>query len=178
MLEKNGIEPYIIKAIDNTSIPTVITSQKTKEYANASPLILEYFLHNYIIAREGYSYDTFLYDYNKTVKLFSSPEIFQHFKNKIVNNKTVSPITQLGQYGKIDVKINQVVPQTSNSAFIFRIAKITNSQQYGIITSYYQINIRYTFDTIGMTYEMSMINPLGLKVTGYEILEEKNLVGT
>jgi type IV secretion system protein VirB8 len=174
MIEKNSIEPYLVEVSENSLIPVSIATQNVKSYSNANPIVLEYFLTRYIKARESYYFNTYNYDYNTVTKVFSNPQIFDSFL-LAVKDKTSGPMASLGRDGYIDVFVRQVVAKIKDNTFIFRINKKIYSYQKVIADRNYQITIRYDFSTTSMNYEDAMINPLGIKVTYYEILDERNI---
>ena len=174
MIEKNSIEPYLVEVSENSLLPVSVSTQSVKSYGNANPIVIEYFLTKYIKARESYNFSTYNYDYNSVTKIFSSPEVFSSF-SEVIKDKDKSPITTLGRDGFIDVFIRQVVAKVKDGTFIFRINKKVVSYQKVVADRNYQITIRYEFDTSNMNYEESMINPLGITVKYYEILDERNI---
>ncbi len=175
MIEKNSIEPYVIEVSDASLIPTHISTESVKTYAEANPIVIEHFVTHYVKRRETYDPASYNYDYNVVVKTFSADQIFGQFLSEMKDEKT-SPIVTLGKNGKTDVIIKQVVPKIKSNTFIFRISKVTAASQGATqVVKNYQVTLKYDFNTTNMSYDDSMINPLGLKITNYEILDERTL---
>jgi type IV secretion system protein VirB8 len=175
IIEKNSIEPYIIKVEDPNDVPVAVSVQDISAYVASNKLVLEHFLSKYIKARESYDPDSYKYDYGSVVAAMSSPEVYAAFKGVYLNDKDLSPIKKIGQFGRIEVNIQQVVARENANAFIFRIAKNIYSYNNLTDTQFYQITVNYRFDTSNMSYAASMVNPLGIKVFKYEVLSEKNI---
>jgi type IV secretion system protein VirB8 len=174
MIEKNSIEPYIIEVSDSSLIPTSVSTQSIKSYSDANPLVIEHFLTQYVKKRETYDPLSYSYDYNVVVKTLSSDQVYGQFLASMRDEK-MSPIMLIGKNGRIDTVIKQVVPKIKNNTFIFRISKVPSGQGADKGPKNYQVTMKYDFNTSGMSYEDSMINPLGIKINNYEILDERSL---
>jgi len=176
MIEKNSIEPYLVEISDNSLLPVSVSTKDVKTYANANPIVIEYFLTKYIKAREGYTFSTYNYDYNTVARVLSNTAVFLAF-DKLVKDKATSPVNTLARDGYVEVNIRQVVAKVKDNTFIFRINKKVYAYQKVIADRNYQITMRYDFDTSTLSYEDAMINPLGIRVGYYEILDERNIAG-
>ena len=78
IVEKQAIEPYVIKVSDQDQIPISVNMNSVISYANANQGVVEYFLIQYVNLREGYSFSTYKYDYTNVVKRMSTNEILQN----------------------------------------------------------------------------------------------------
>ena len=45
-----------------------------------------------------------------------------------------------------------------------------------VVQQVYQIKVHYVFDTLSLTYKDIGINPLGLKIDSYDMIEEKTMI--
>jgi type IV secretion system protein VirB8 len=174
IVEKNSIEPYIVEVSDSSLLPVTVLTKDVVKYSQENPLVVEYFMTKYINARESYYFTSYSYNYDTVVRVMSIGAVYTAFK-KFVNDPSKSVVPTLGRYGSVDVSIKQVVPKIKDNTFIFRISKKTIADNRVSSPTNYQITLRYSFDQSSMNYDDAMINPLGIKVNFYEILDERNL---
>lgn len=176
IIEKNAVEPYVISISKTDAMPVAVNSSSVKQYSDTNLTVVEYFLSQYIKTREGYNYITYQYDYNVLTKIMSSRGVYSEFYNTTAKGDGVGPSATLGNRGTIEVIIKQITtdPRTQTSAF--RIAKRTITDSTQQATSHYKITMHYIFDTSNMNYRDLTLNPLGIKIDSYQVLEEKTLV--
>lgn len=175
IVEKKSVEPYVIKVSSQEQIPVAISIESVKTYANAQQGVLEYFLLEYIKSRESYNFETYPYDYGVFVRRMSTPPVFQNFWNA-VNDPSSGLIVTLGKGVKIDIVVKQMALEANSAIIVVRIAKrtIKNGDIRGI--SNYKIKMHYMFDVSNLSYKDIILNPLGIKIDFYEVVEEKTLV--
>jgi type IV secretory pathway component VirB8 len=170
IVEKKGVEPYVIKVTDQEQIPISVNINSIINYANANQGVVEYFLIQYINLREGYNFFTYNYDYNSVIKRMSDDNTFRAFSGQI--NAPDGVINTLGRNGIIDVAIQQIAIEPKNNIAFIRIAK--RLTQNGVVRriSNFRIKMHYSFNSTGLNYRDIVLNPLGLKVDFYEVVEE------
>jgi type IV secretion system protein VirB8 len=175
IVEKKAVEPYVIKVSKQDQIPVSVNIESVKNYISANQGVLDYFLLEYIRARESYNFETYIFDYNTLVKKMSTSLVFKPFWDN-VNDATNGVIANLGRLGKIDIVVKQIALESRNNIIVVRIAKrlIRNGDVKQI--SHYKIKMHYLFDTSNLTYKDIVLNPLGIKIDFYEVFEEKALV--
>jgi type IV secretory pathway component VirB8 len=175
IVEKNAVEPYVIKVSKQEQIPVSVDIESVKQYASANQGVLEYFLLYYIKSKESYNSETYMHDYNTVVRRMSAPQIFRAFWDE-VNAQEGGLINTLGRNGKIDIVIKQLALESRNNIAVVRIAKrlIQNGNVKQV--SHFKIKMHYLFDTSNMSYRDIVLNPLGLKIDFYEVVEEKAFV--
>ena len=170
IVEKQSIEPYVIKVSDQDQIPISVNMNSVINYANINQGVVEYFLIQYINLREGYNFSTYKYDYNNVVKRMSSDQVYNEFWNNV--NSQEGLINTIGRNGSVDVTIKQLIPDTKNNIVIMRIAKRLTVNGSVKSISNFQIKMHYIFNTTGLSYRDIVLNPLGIKVDFYETTEE------
>lgn len=174
IIAKNNIKPYILKEHPETGVLVHVKTEDVMEYTSAKPVIIEYFLSNYVKYRESYDKDTYEYNYGILVKAMSDTTTYAIFSQGL-NNPETSPITNQSKYGSIEVSVNQVIPYNNPFVYSFRISK-TSVSGASRTTKYYKADIKYKIDTADLTYSQTLINPLGIKVTAYRLTQEKRLL--
>ena len=174
MVEKNAIEPYVISVNNEDKMPVVIPSQSVKEYASANAPVIEYFITKYIKAREGYDFATFKYETTTTVRIMSTAEVYQTFRKFVINSDKNNPETLFGPDSRVDIVIKNLAHNPKESVANVRIAKKVNSSfGEGKSVSHFQVKLHYKLKTDEMTAGEMQINPLGLNVDSYALIEEK-----
>lgn len=175
IVEKNSVEPYVIKVSKQDQIPVSIGIESIRNYASANQGVLEYFLIEYIRARESYNFETYMHDYSTFVRRMSTPSVFRPFWD-MVNDPTNGLLSSLGKNSKVDIVIKQIALESKNNIVVIRIAKRLMSSGNIRQISHFKIKMHYFFDTSNLTYRDIVLNPLGLKIDFYEVVEEKALV--
>jgi type IV secretion system protein VirB8 len=175
IVEKNAVEPYVIKVSKQEQIPVSVDIESVKKYASANQGVLEYFLLYYIKSKESYNSETYIHDYNTVVRRMSSSSVFKTFWDE-VNAQDTGIISVLGRNAKVDIIIKQLALEGRNNIAVVRIAK--RLIQSGSVRQirHFKIKMHYLFDTANMSYRDIVLNPLGLKVDFYEVVEEKAFV--
>ena len=116
-----------------------------------------------------------MHDYNTVVRRMSSPPIFRAFWDE-VNAQEGGIINTLGRNGKIDIAIKQLALESRNNIAVVRIAKRLIRNGNIVQITHFKIKMHYLFDTSNMSYRDIVLNPLGLKIDFYEVVEEKAFV--
>lgn len=176
MVEKNAIEPYVISINTADKMPVAISSKSVKEYASANAAVIEFFLIKYIKSREGYNFGTYKYDYGTFVKSLSNFSIYKQFRSDVINNEKNDPSKLFGEYGRVDVVIKQISNDPKTNIATIRIAKkIYISDSLRSILNY-QVKIHYIIDTTNLKASDIEINPLGIVIDTYQMIEEKTII--
>jgi type IV secretory pathway component VirB8 len=175
IVEKNSVEPYVIKVSKQDQIPVSIDIESIRQFASANQGVVEYFLLLYVRSKESYNFETYPHDYNTVVKRMSANSVFNPFWAE-VNAQEGGIINTLGKNGKIDIVIKQLALESRNNIAVIRIAKrlIQNGNIKQV--NHFKIKMHYLFDTSNLSYKDIVLNPLGLKVDFYEMIEEKAFV--
>jgi type IV secretion system protein VirB8 len=170
IVEKQAIEPYVVKVSNQDQIPISVNMNSVISYANANQSVVEYFLLQYVNLRESYNFLTYNYDYSIILKRMSTSQIFNTFWNQV--NSADGVINLLGRNGSINISVKQLIPDPSNKVAVMRISK--RFVQNGNIKSIknYEIKLHYDFKTENLSYKDIVLNPLGIIIDFYEIKEE------
>ena len=176
MVEKNAIEPYVISVNTADKMPVSISSQSIKEYATANSAVIEFFLVQYIKAREGYSFGSYKYDYNIVAKAMSSYGVYKQFRTDVLNDDKNNPSKLFGEGGRVEVIIKQISHDNKSSIATIRIAKKIYISEVVRSILNFQIKVHYTIDASNLKASDIEINPLGLIVDTYDVTEEKTII--
>lgn len=172
IVEKRSVEPYVIKVSKQEQIPVSVSIESVRNFTSAQAGVLEYFLVNYIVARESYNFATYVHDYFTLVKRMSTGAVFQSFETS-VNDPLNGVLKTLGKISTMDVTIKQIALESKNNIIVVRISKriIRNGDVKSV--THYKIKMHYMLDVSNLSYKDIVLNPLGLKIDFYEVIEEK-----
>lgn len=164
----------------NTGYPTDLTRLASFETNNvrsitAKEALNKYFTQLYILAHDGYNHYT-VNDTYALVKLYSTPEVFQQFRNKFLPPNELHK--KMGKNRRVEVKILSMQPQGTTTPFkkendgvmmrarVERI--IMGSDNIPIDTRTGTITMTFGYDSsLQMDERARNLNPLGFTVTSY-----------
>lgn len=172
IVEKKSVEPYVVKVSKLEQIPVAVNIESVRNFVNAQAGVLEYFLLGYISARESYNSETYIHDYNTVVKRMSNTDVYNSFWSN-VSDQATGVITRLNKIAKADIVVKQIALESKNNIAVVRIARriIQNGNVKSV--QHYKIKMHYLFDVSNLTYRDVTVNPLGIKIDFYEVVEEK-----
>lgn len=163
IMASKSLEPYVIEVESKTGVATVV-DQMTAQQFTSDQMIRKYFINEFIHAASGYEPRTYKED-NEKVRLFSIPNIYSDFKNRI--NPRV-----LGPNSNIQVRIKSVQFPDQNTAQI-RVARQIDIEGSDPKAVDEIITMGFFFaPNMNLSMEERLINPLGFQINKYLIAEE------
>jgi len=163
IMASKSLEPYVIEVESKTGVATVV-DQMTAQQFTSDQMIRKYFINEFVHAASGYSPRTYKED-NEKVRLFSIPNIYGDFKNRI--NPRI-----LGPNSEIQVRIKSVQFPDQNTAQI-RVARQIDAEGSDPKTVDEIITMGFFFSPdMSLKMEERLINPLGFQINKYLIAEE------
>jgi type IV secretion system protein VirB8 len=177
---KKVYEPFIVQVEENTGIITKVNNEAIrtlpteKAVRNAS-------LVRYVLAREGYNYADYSFNYYQIARLMSNKNVYQDFVSGIDANNPESPVS-LGFDKRIDVRIKSLIDLDESQNLVqIRIEKavlgsgvVSSEDNFRQSKKSYIITLRYEYKDLDLSETERYINPLGLQVIAYSINEEIN----
>ena len=177
---KKVYEPFIVQIEENTGIITKVNNEAIrtlpteKAVRNAS-------LVRYVLAREGYNYADYSFNYYQIVRLMSNKNTYQDFIATVSGEGPDNPTT-LGFEKKIDVKIKSLINLDESQNLVqIRVEKATLQSGVGASEEAFKqnkksyiITLRYEYKDLDLSETERYINPLGLQIIAYSINEEIN----
>ena len=163
------IEPFVIEVEERSGITNVIRPL-LKEQFSYNETLRRYFLTKYIRAREEYHETTFEHNYFTVVKLMSTSEVYEKFRQTIDPSNPQSPI-RMGNKSSRNIKITSITPlDNSNFKVQIRFTAIDTGARNNIQRKIATISFNYQdFD---YTPAQREVNPLGFQVTSYVLTNE------
>jgi len=165
---KQTIEPFVIEIEEKTGIPTVVNPITLHQYSS-NQAIKQYFIMEYIDAREGYSKSTFMRNFNQVVRILSSNDVYYrgYRPSASPHNKDSIYRTKSEHYTR-SVLLKSIIFRTNHSAQVrIRINDSDGRSEDKIIY------MEFGFHDLTMSESERLINPLGFVVTLYKIADEK-----
>lgn len=173
LLPLKSIEPYVIQ-IDPRSGVTQAVNPVTAGELTANEAVNNYFIVQYIRAREGYNPTETLYNYNLVRLMSESGKVYGRFRTEIDPNNPNSNVTRLGTQGQRTVKIKSITYIGDKVAQV-RIQITERAEGAGgvKVQELHRIAL-ISFDYVRMTLssEERYANPLGFRVTDYQLNED------
>lgn len=165
------IEPFVIQ-VDQRSGITQTVNPLTVQELTANEAVTNYFIVQYIRAREGYSRTDLARAYT-TVRLMSEANrVFTRYRTDIDPNNPESNTARLGANIIRTVKfqsINYLAPQQVQARVLFEDRNETGAV---VARGYRVITLAFEYIKLELSAEERYINPLGFRVTAYRIDED------
>lgn len=176
IVQSKTIEPFVIEVEEKTGIATVVDQLSVKQYT-ANETIVQYFIVQYLRAREGYDFTTFEHDYFNIVRLLSTGEVYNSFRKTVAQSNPESPIVKLGANLRREIKIKSIQflssDNNTNTAQIRFKRTDIRKKGNGIQSVEHKIALlSFDFIQLNLNMEDRYINPLGFQVTNYRVDDE------
>lgn len=165
--------PFLIR-VDNNTGYTDLVPQLSSKTITYTEVMNKYWLSNFVIYRESYSWASIQNDFNHVI-LMSSSNVGSTY-NAYIHNQALSPLYILRQQAKIVIRINGVTLLNKNTAQV-RFTRIVETKTGQISGEYKPARF---IATIVFTYlpnkiktvQGRLMNPLGFTVISYNVTQE------
>ncbi len=163
------IEPFVIEIDKKSGIVQLVDPVTVKQYS-ADEVLNNYFISEYIKAREVFDSYNYNYNYYTKVRLFSSPNVYSEFSNYI-KSQNMNDLFNLYSDAKGELKIRSI-QKLGNDALQVRFSieftrKDGNSSRKNKI-----VVMSYKYASLEMNDQQRYINPLGFQVISYRVDDE------
>ena len=156
------VEPFLVRVDNNTGMVDIVTVMKEQK-TNYEEAINKNFIRQYIIAREGWLYQTHKEDYEK-VGIFSTPEEQQVYALQMnPRDNPASPLNLYGENSQVKVKIKNISFINANTALV-RFTKTVVQSGNNAPPSHWIATIPFIYYPAPMQEKDRWINPLGFQV--------------
>lgn len=171
LVPQKTIEPYVIQVDQKSGITQYVNPVKAPELT-ANEAVKNYFVVNYVRAREGYSATDIVRQY-EVVRTMSEPSrVYAGFQAQANANNNESNVARLGSAGTRNIKIKSISylePQVVQ----LRILIEERSSGVSVTAQYHKIvTMKFEFTQMSLNSEERFVNPLGFRVTDYRIDED------
>jgi len=164
------VVPYVIEVDKHTGTANIVEfAGKVK--LDSDELRDKYWLSQYVLAREGYDYQTVDYEYRK-VREMSMPNVFEPFATLFEGERSMDVVMGPEECFRVEILSIQLVGENQAQArFIKRRVKATTVDV--VSESYWTATISYSYEpTYTVEEPRLIINPFGFKVTSYRVDQE------
>lgn len=162
-----NIEPFIIEIEKKSGVVTVVNPLTMVEYS-ANRTVNNYFLIEYLKARELFNSTTYQYYYYTYVRLFSSVDVYNNFKSSLSLANQFSPINLYRDVvnSKLTVRtIQYLAPQSVQLRFTLEF-----TDKDGKLAKKNKIaTIGFQYSSLQISEEDRYINPLSFMVNSYQV---------
>lgn len=159
------VEPYTLMVDRQTGFVQALRPLDP-QLISVDRALTQSFLVQYVIAREGFSFDTVQSDYRK-VGLWSAGSARSSYLSGMQAGNPDSPLARYLRSTTMDVAIRSVTSMSDNSAMVrFDTRRRDAGGQTGPARAWVAV-LRYSYTGEPMSVEDRLINPLGFKVERY-----------
>ena len=172
MIPQKTIAPYVIQVDPKTGITEVVDPVSTRQLT-ANEAITNYFVAQYVRAREGYTASDILRAF-ETVRLMSDAKaVFAKYKREIDGNNPDSNPSRLGANGTRQVKFKSTPIVLEPGRLQLRVLIEERQDGLNLSGQYHRIiTLRYEYTQLSLSPEERLVNPLGFRITEYDMDEE------
>lgn len=164
------IEPFVIEIEKKSGIVQLVDPITVKQYS-ANEVLNNYFITEYIKAREVFDPYHYNYNYYTKVRLFSSSNVYNEFRNYIRLQNLDDLFNLYSDFVKNEFKIRSI-QKLGNDALQVRFT-VEFTRKDGSSTRKNKIVIMsYRYASLEMDDQQRYINPLGFQVISYRVDDE------
>lgn len=165
------IEPYVIQIDPKSGITQAIDPADVKALTT-NEAVNNYFLVEYLRAREGYNPLNLEMQYNRVRLMSDGSNVYNEFLRSVDPNNAASNVARLGNSGVREIKIKTITylnPQVVQIRFLIQ-QKISNRE-----TKEFNSIALMKFEYVKMNLSLSerYLNPLGFRVLDYRLMEDQ-----
>lgn len=159
------VEPYTL-LVDRQTGYVQALKPLDPQLISADAALIQSFLVQYVIAREGYDINSLQSDYRK-VGLWSANEARRSYVARMQASNPESPLAQYPRSTVVDVAIKSVTPMSKTVAMVrYDTQRHDAGGRVDPPRAWVSI-VRYGFSGAPMTVADRLINPLGFQVSNY-----------
>lgn len=172
-----SVEPFVIQVDQKSGVTQVVDPLKARELT-ASESVNQYFMVQYVRARESYlgSPERNYYNYN-LVRVLSDQSVFGKYQHEIILSNPDSPGSRLGAAGAREVKVVSMkfldkknLPGGEESRR-YLIRSLVIEKAGGSLPKNMQklILMEFKYTELELSIEDRYLNPIGFRVLSYRI---------
>lgn len=159
------IEPFVVEIEKKSGIVTLVNPITIKQYS-ADEVLNNYFIIEYIRARELFDPNSFQYNYYTKVRLFSTQKTYAEFRNLINPSNANSPFNLYANVSDSELKIRSIQNLSPGQVQV-RFTLEFNEKNGNTIRKDKIATLLFEYVSMEMNEQQRYINPLGFRVTYY-----------
>lgn len=175
MMPLKTVEPYLLY-VDTSTGHAEVRQPLEEVLPTYGEEADKYFIEQYVMARESYDWGLAQRNY-LTVQIFSwaNSSVFNEYDNFIKSEK--SPLTILGDRSRVVVNIRATSIDTATSTTTIRFTKTVvgpdGRPSTTLAPTHWIATARYEYPNPKLKPEERRLNPLGMKITSYQLVQER-----
>ena len=164
------IEPFVVEIEKKSGITTLVNPMTVKQYS-ADEVLSNYFIIEYVKARELFEPSSFQYNYYTKVRLLSSQDTYSSFRSWIRPSNPSSPMTLYADVTSGLLKVRSLQHLGAGKAQI-RFTLEFVSGNGSVIKKDRIATLTFRYSTLEMNEQERQVNPLGFQITYYRADDE------
>lgn len=165
-----SIEPYVIQVDPKSGITQAVDPAQVRELT-ANEAVNNYFIVQYIRAREGYNSADVLHQYNIVRLMSEDRKVYNRFVSEASPNNPTSNVARLGTLGTRVVKFQSIIYTSPNVAQV-RLLISERGDKIPLTELHRVALVGFEYVKMNLSTEDRYLNPLGFRVTEYQISED------
>lgn len=160
------IDPFVIEVSEKTGAVAYVNPSTVKEYS-ANRALTNYFVNQYVRAREVFHPATYRYNYYTAVRVLSTPGSYSLFKRSLALSNPTSPLNLYANVVDSRYDIHSVRHLDKNTVQVRLSVKFTNSDgRVNVVNKI--VSLGYSYKDLDLSEEDRRLNPLGFVVVSYQ----------
>ncbi|MGL9717651.1 MAG: virB8 family protein [Wolbachia sp.] len=164
------IEPFVIEIEKKSGIVQLVDPVTVKQYS-ADKVLNNHFIAEYIKAREVFDQYNYNYNYYTKVRLFSSPNVYNEFRNYISSQNMDDLFNLYSGFVKSEFKIRSI-QRLYDDTFQVRFTVEFTRKDGSSVRKNKIVIMSYKYASLEMNDQQRYVNPLGFQVTSYRVDDE------
>ncbi|MDB1135274.1 type IV secretion system protein [Candidatus Anaplasma sp. TIGMIC] len=164
------IEPFVVEIEKKSGITTLVNPMSVKQYS-ADEVLSNYFIVEYVKARELYDPNNFQYNYYTKVRLLSSQDTYSGFRSWIRPSNPSSPMTLYSDVVTGTLKVRSLQHLGVGKVQIRFTLEFSNHSGAEIKRDRIA-TLSFKYVSLEMSEQERQVNPLGFQITYYRADDE------
>jgi type IV secretion system protein VirB8 len=164
------IEPFVIEIEKKSGIVQLVDPVTVKQYS-ADKVLNNHFIAEYIKAREVFDKYNYNYNYYTKVRLFSSSNVYNEFRNYISSQNMDDLFNLYSGFVKNEFKIRSI-QKLYDDTFQVRFTVEFTRKDGSSVRKNKIVIMSYKYASLEMNDQQRYVNPLGFQVTSYRVDDE------
>jgi len=164
------IEPFVIEIEKKSGIVQLVDPVTVKQYS-ADKVLNYHFIAEYIKAREVFDKYNYNYNYYTKVRLFSSSNVYNEFRNYISSQNMDDLFNLYSGFVENKFKIRSI-QKLYDDTFQVRFTVEFIRKDGSSVRKNKIVIMSYKYASLEMNDQQRYVNPLGFQVTSYRVDDE------
>ncbi|WCR57531.1 VirB8 family type IV secretion system protein [Wolbachia endosymbiont of Ctenocephalides felis wCfeJ] len=162
------IEPFVIEIEKKSGIVQWVDPVTVKQYS-ADEVLNNHFIAEYIKSREVFDPYNYNYNYYTKVRLFSSSDVYNEFRNDIKLQNMDDLL--YSDFVKNEFKVRSI-QKLSDGTVQVRFTVESTRKDGSFVRKNKIVIMSYRYASLKMDDQQRYVNPLGFQVTSYRVDDE------